>query len=98
MSYAFPDRAKVLRYAHAYDMVNVKYYLDRVSNLPGEMWEKRTYEEIRNSDLFLLFWSRHAQKSDWVIKEAEYALKYSKSLSVPRRKIFRWAWAHVVRR
>jgi hypothetical protein len=37
-------------------------------------WEKELYKHIDECDFFLLFWSHAAKKSEWVIKEAEYAL------------------------
>jgi hypothetical protein len=97
MSYASQDRHAVLHYAGAYELANIEYYLDTLSNRSGEMWEKRIYEEIRKADLFVLFWSSHARKSDWVMKEAEYALKYSKSLSARPWEVLGWAWAYLVR-
>jgi len=41
---------------------------------PGERWEQRLYEEIDRCDLFLLFWSKNAARSEWVLREAERAV------------------------
>ena len=45
---------------------------------PGERWERRLFAEIDNCDVFLLFWSHHAKQSEWVIREAKYALQRAK--------------------
>jgi hypothetical protein len=50
-------------------------FQDILSLSPGERWEQKIYAGIDTSDVFLLFWSRNAQKSEWVIREAEYALQ-----------------------
>ena len=41
---------------------------------PGEAWEQRLYDEIDRCDLFLLFWSSNAAKSEWVERETEHAI------------------------
>src|SRR5262249_57326956 len=41
---------------------------------PGERCEKALYRDIDERALFLLFWSRAAQQSEWVLKELRYAL------------------------
>ena len=43
---------------------------------PGDRWEKKLYENIDRCDVFFLFWSQAAKDSQWVIKEAEYALAH----------------------
>jgi len=46
---------------------------------PGDRWEKKLYENIDRCDLFLLFWSQAAKDSQWVLKEAEYALAHQQT-------------------
>lgn len=75
LSYASPDRVAVLGYAEALSMVGIKVFQDVLSLDPGDRWEKRLYEEIERSDLFVLFWSTAASQSKWVIAEAGYALR-----------------------
>ena len=48
---------------------------------PGDRWEKKLYENIDRCDLFLLFWSQAAKDSQWVLKEAEYALAHQQKNS-----------------
>jgi hypothetical protein len=83
LSYASPDRAEVLKRVQALNAVRIDFFQDLLNLKPGDRWEKRVYEEIDRCDLFLLFWSSHAAKSDWVIREAEYALERSKASSIP---------------
>jgi hypothetical protein len=73
-SYASPDRPVVVRYTHAWSLLRMRFFQDFLSLDPGERWERRLYEEIDRSDLFLLFWSNAASQSEYVRKEAEYAL------------------------
>lgn len=73
-SYASQDRSVVVRYTHAWALLKMRFFQDFLSLDPGERWERRLYEEIDRSDLFLLFWSTNARRSQYVCKEAEYAL------------------------
>jgi hypothetical protein len=82
MSYAHEDRVEVLRAAQLLNALRMRYFQDLLSQKPGDQWEKRLLSEIDQCDVFLLFWSKHARDSDWVIKEAEYALQLSKSQSL----------------
>jgi TIR domain len=75
LSYASPDRAEVVKRAMMLKAVGIDFFLDLLSLDPGERWERRLYEEIDRCDIFFLFWSSNAASSDWVVREAEYALK-----------------------
>jgi hypothetical protein len=74
LSYASPDRAEVIKRATMLGAVGVEFFLDLLSLDPGERWERKLYREIDRCDVFFLFWSSYAASSDWVIREAEYAL------------------------
>jgi TIR domain len=74
LSYASSDRSEVISRAQAIRAANIKFFLDILSLDPEERWERKLYREIEECDLFLLFWSRAAQNSEWVNKEIEYAL------------------------
>jgi hypothetical protein len=74
LSYASEDRVSVLKAAQLLSAFKMEYFQDILTLSPGERWERKLYSEIDRCDLFLLFWSQHASKSEWVIKEAEYAL------------------------
>jgi hypothetical protein len=75
LSYASEDRADVLKRVDVLRVAGIEYFQDILSLTPGEQWNERLYAEIERSDLFLLFWSSHAAKSEWVTKETEHALK-----------------------
>jgi hypothetical protein len=74
LSYASQDLAKVLQCAQVLKSAGLTYFQDLLELKPREKWEPRLFEEIDRCQLFLLFWSSHAAKSEWVIREAEYAL------------------------
>jgi hypothetical protein len=74
LSYASSDRAEVLKRAQGLKAARIDFFQDVLNIEPGERWEKRLYLEIDSCDLFLLFWSRAASASEWVRREAEYAL------------------------
>jgi hypothetical protein len=79
LSYASADRVEVLKGAQYLRAAGIGFFQDLFSLEPGERWASRIYEEIDRCDLFLLFWSTNALRSDWVIKEAEYALSRHKA-------------------
>jgi hypothetical protein len=43
--------------------------------IPNDRWKPRLAREIRNRDLFLLFWSARAKRSEWVTWEWRTALR-----------------------
>ena len=74
LSYASKDRDQVLRGAQLLRSVDIRCFQDILDLDPGDRWERKLYSLIEQSDLFLLFWSKAAKESQWVRKEAEYAL------------------------
>jgi hypothetical protein len=83
LSYASPDRKEVLKRAQILEAAGVSFFQDTLKLDPGTRWEKAIYKNIDTCDLFLLFWSKAALESEWVIKEAEYALKRQGDGDVP---------------
>jgi TIR domain-containing protein len=75
ISYASSDRDHVLRAAQMLRAVGIRCFQDVLDLGPGERWERKLYASIREGDLFLLFWSNAAHDSEWVRKEARYALE-----------------------
>lgn len=74
-SYAREDEREVLgRVRSVQIQTGMDVFLDRFGILPGREWEKVLAEEIANRDLFWLFWSRHAMKSQFVDWEWRTAL------------------------
>jgi hypothetical protein len=74
VSYASEDRVEVLKRVQMLRLVRIRYFQDVLSLGPGDRWKKKLYRHIDECDLFLLFWSKAARESDWVVKEARYAL------------------------
>lgn len=74
LSYASKDRTEVLKRAQSLRATNIDFFQDILSLDPGERWESALYSHIDRCDLFLLFWSKAAAESEWVLKEIEYAL------------------------
>lgn len=74
ISYASEDRDKVLARVQMLDQMGIEYFQDVLSLDPGQRWEKELYRNIDRCDLFLLFWSTAARKSEWVLREVDYAI------------------------
>lgn len=51
-----------------------EYLIDSQAIRSGEEWERRLEELIEEADIFQLFWSHNAMRSEFVRKEWEYAL------------------------
>jgi hypothetical protein len=79
LSYASQDRAKVLRAAQLLRALKMEFFQDLLALEPGDRWRERLFLEIDKCDLFLLFWSQNARNSSWVTREAEYALRRSRT-------------------
>ena len=79
LSYANRDRPKVLEDNLLLSRLGLEVFQDILKIDPGERWERELYRNIDQADLFLLYWSRAAAKSEWVCKEAEYALNRQNS-------------------
>ena len=75
LSYASADRKEVLKRAQVLQAAGINFFQDVLKLDPGVRWEREIYKNIDKCDLFLLFWSQAAKNSQWVIKEAEYALR-----------------------
>jgi hypothetical protein len=74
-SYASSDRREVLKRVQILRQLRIKFFYDLLSLDPGVRWERELYKHIKESDLFLLFWSKAASESEWVLKELRYAVE-----------------------
>lgn len=74
VSYASEDRRAVLERVQMLQATRTSFFQDLLSLDPGQRWERALYEHIDACDLFLLFWSSAAKRSEWVLREAQYAL------------------------
>jgi hypothetical protein len=74
LSYASADRTEVIKRVQGLRAAGIEFFQDVLSLEPGEQWEQRLYDEIDRCDVFLLFWSSNAAKSEWVARETDRAL------------------------
>ena len=74
LSYASKDRAEVLKRAQAFQAAKLAFFQDVLSLEPGQRYSEEILHRIGKADLFVLFWSRHAKRSEWVQKEIDHAL------------------------
>ncbi len=77
-SYAWQDRPEMLKRAQGLRATGLETFIDVMDLRPGEVWNPKIFGAIDECDLFVVMWSQHAQRSKWVRKEAQYALKSSK--------------------
>lgn len=74
-SYSSEDRQRVLDRIDAVRIAaGLDVFLDCLSLNPSEPWKQRLAKEIPARDLFMLFWSAEAAKSQWVDWEWRRAL------------------------
>ncbi|MBT1076870.1 DUF7379 domain-containing protein [Geobacter grbiciae] len=74
-SYSSKDRLRVLDRVDAIKIAaGIDVFQDCLDLNPGEEFKPRLDSEIRERDLFLLFWSKSASESRWVGWELETAL------------------------
>lgn len=81
LSYSSEDRPEVLKRAQALRLARIDVFQDVLSLEPGERWAQSLWKEIDKSDVFYLFWSSAAHRSEWVLKEAKYALQKQRATS-----------------
>lgn len=74
-SYASKDRQRVLDRTSEICRSGFDLWMDCLDLRPGETWKAKLEKQIKNRDLFLLFWSANAKKSKWVRWEWKTALK-----------------------
>jgi hypothetical protein len=74
VSYASKDREEVLKRTQALRTA-VEVRQDVLALEPGDRWKEKLFQWIDDCDLFLLCWSQAAKDSEWVMKEARYALR-----------------------
>ena len=81
VSYASEDRREVLKRTQMLRAAKIDFFQDLLTLEPGDRWERKIYEKIDQADVFLLFWSTAAKNSQWVLKEALYALDRQRASS-----------------
>jgi len=73
-SYASEDRLDVLQWARGAELVGVEVFLDVLRLREGTDWSTELMNHVSAKDVFCLFWSEPARRSNWVEREWRYAL------------------------
>jgi hypothetical protein len=74
-SYAREDFKIVKHLKERYEALGLYMFIDLDDIRSGALWQTALLEKIDNSDLFQLFWSNHAQQSEYVTIEWKRALR-----------------------
>jgi hypothetical protein len=74
-SYTSKDRRRVLARVQGIEKLGVRVFMDTHGLRSNEQYKKRIFEAIDSADVFYLFWSRHATRSNWVDQEWRYGYK-----------------------
>jgi hypothetical protein len=82
-SYSTLDRAEMLKREQGLRAAGLETFVDAVNLRPGDVFSPKIFEAIRESDLFVVIWSKNASASDWVLKETRYALELRARLHRP---------------
>lgn len=74
ISYAHKDEVKVRSFHEGLKLAGIDHFFDRKYLKAGDIFPKVIEDYINSADLFVLFWSENAAKSDYVEKERKQAL------------------------
>lgn len=75
ISYAHSDESKVRSFHEGLKLSGVEHFFDRDYLKAGDIFPQVIQDYINTADLFVLFWSKNASKSDYVDKERKQALE-----------------------
>jgi hypothetical protein len=73
LSHSHEDREKVFIFKQLLDTLGIKSFQDIASIKTMEDWEWRIRRAIDSCDIFLLFWTASAARSEYVDRETRYA-------------------------
>lgn len=71
VSYSRSDRQRVIGIVSILEALHHDVFFDERSIVSGERWESKLLDSLRDSDVLVVFWTRHAARSKWVEKEYE---------------------------
>ncbi|HEX3999005.1 MAG TPA: toll/interleukin-1 receptor domain-containing protein [Pirellulales bacterium] len=77
-SYSHKDLAIVEQYENYLALLGDEVLRDWKHLKPGEVWNDRLMELIRDADVFQLFWSKNSMQSEVVRREWEYAMSLNR--------------------
>jgi len=75
LCYAAADRAEVLRRAQFLSSMGISVFVDAIGIEIGQNWRDQIRRMIEQADVFFLFWSEAASRSQEVLHEVDYALR-----------------------
>ena len=75
ISYAHKDEAKVKSFHEGLKLAGIEHFFDRTYLQAGDIFPQVIKNYINTADLFVLFWSENASKSEYVEKERKQALE-----------------------
>jgi TonB family protein len=84
ISYSSIDRVRTNGLGLLLEAMGHQVFHDHRTIKPGMKWEAALQEGLDEADAVMVFWTRHAARSDWVRKEYEYFLAtYPDRILVP---------------
>lgn len=75
ISYAHKDEAKVKSFHEGLKLAGIEHFFDRAYLRTGDIFPQVIQDYINSADLFVLFWSENASRSEYVDKERKQALE-----------------------
>lgn len=75
ISYAHKDEEKVKSFHEGLKLAGIEHFFDRAYLKAGDIFPLVIQDYINTADLFVLFWSENALKSEYVDKERKQALE-----------------------
>lgn len=86
ISYAHKDEEKVKSFHEGLKLVGIEHFFDRAYLKTGDIFPQVIQDYINSADLFVLFWSENASKSEYVDKERKQALERAFPQVRPQQK------------
>ena len=86
ISYAHKDEAKVKSFHEGLKLAGIEHFFDRAYLKTGDIFPQVIKDYINSADLFVLFWSENASKSEYVEKERTQALERAFPQVKPQQK------------
>lgn len=71
LSYSRADRQRVLGLLTLLEGLNHRVFMDQRSIPAGKRWKEELEKELNAAEVLLVFWTRHAARSEWVRHECE---------------------------
>lgn len=84
ISYSSIDRIRTNGLALLLEAMGHQIFHDHRTIKPGRRWKAALQDGLDDADAVMVFWTKHAARSDWVRKEYEYfAAQYPDRLLIP---------------